>query len=127
MKRLKNSLLKDKEFTVIAELTSGRGFSIDPIVKFLEAHKAAEGSDIPAGFDFAGVALPQNPGGGSNLDPSDVLAQLALTDLLEGLDFIPHISCKDHNQSALNAMLIGYKQRDVRTVLALTGDVPVRA
>ncbi len=127
MKRLKDSLLKDTEFTVIAELTSGRGYSMAPIMKFLEAHKAAGGSDIPAGFDFAGVALPQNPGGVSNLDPSDVLAQLAMTDLLDGLDYIPHISCKDHNQSALNSMLIGYKQRGVRTVLALTGDVPVRA
>jgi 5-methyltetrahydrofolate corrinoid/iron sulfur protein methyltransferase len=127
MKRLKDSLLENTDFTVIAELTSGRDCSMAPIVEFLEAHQAAGGSGIPEGFDFAGVALPQNPGGISNLDPTDVLAQLATTDLLDGLDFIPHMSCKDHNKSALNSILVGYRQRGVQSVLALTGDKPVSA
>jgi methylenetetrahydrofolate reductase (NADPH) len=127
MKQLKNSLKNKDRFTVIAELTSGRGCTMNPIVKFLEAHKGSGGSDIPAGFDFAGIALPQNPGGVSNLDPSDVLAQLATTDLLDGLDYIPHLSCKDHNKSALNSTLVGYRQRGVQSLLALTGDVPVSA
>ncbi|MEA2067595.1 MAG: methylenetetrahydrofolate reductase C-terminal domain-containing protein [Verrucomicrobiota bacterium] len=127
MKRLKDSLLKNPGFTVIAELTSGLGYSMDPIVEFLEAHKASGGDGIPEGFDFAGIALPQNPGGIANLDPADVLAQLAATDLLNDLDFIPHMSCKDHNQSALNSVLVGYRQRNVQSILALTGDKPVSA
>ncbi len=127
MKRLAQALKDPSGFTVIAELTSGRGYTMAPITRFLEAHKASGGSEIPEGFDFAGIALPQNPGGISNLDPSDVLAQLAATDLLGDLDYIPHISCKDHNKSALNSMLIGYKQRGVQSVLALTGDKPVSA
>ena len=127
MKRLRQSLLGNSGFTVVAELTSGRGYSMQPIIEFLEAHKASAGIAIPEGFDFAGIALPQNPGGVSNLDPTDVLAQLTATDLLVNLDFIPHISCKDHNKSALHSMLIGYKQRHVESVLALTGDVPASA
>lgn len=125
MKRLKDSLADSSSFTVIAELTSGAGCSMEPIFAFLEAHKASGGSEIPDGFDFAGIALPQNPGGVSNLDPSDVLAQLAPTDLLDNLDFIPHMSCKDHNKAALNSALVGYRQRGVQSVLALTGDKPV--
>ncbi|MEN7973904.1 MAG: methylenetetrahydrofolate reductase C-terminal domain-containing protein [Verrucomicrobiota bacterium] len=127
MKRLMQTLAAGTEFTVVAELTSGRGYSFAPIKKFLEEHKASGGAAIPDGFNFAGVTLPQNPGGVSNLDPSDVLAQLATTDLLNELDFIPHISCKDHNKSALNSMLVGYKQRGVQSVLALTGDKPATA
>ena len=127
MKRLKDSLNNAATFTVIAELTSGRGYSMAPIVKFLEAHEASGGSTIPEGFDFAGIALPQNPGGVSNLDPTDVLAQLAADDLLDDLDYIPHMSCKDHNQAALHSMLVGYKQRGIQSILALTGDKPVSA
>jgi len=127
MKRLMTTLAAGTDFAVVAELTAGRGYKFAPIKKFLEAYKASDGKDIPDGFNFTGVTLPQNPGGISNLDPSDVLAQLATTDLLDELDFIPHISCKDHNKSALNSMLIGYKQRGVRNVLALTGDKPVSA
>ncbi len=127
MKPLTTAWADPDGFAVIAELTSGKGHSLAPIEAFLRAHKAAGESAIPAGFNFAGIALPQNPGGISNLDPSDVLAQLAATDLLDDLDFIPHISCKDHNKSALNSMLIGYKQRGIQTVLALTGDKPVSA
>lgn len=127
MKRLMKTLADASGFAVVAELTSGRGYSFAPIQEFLEEHKASGGAKIPDGFNFTGVTLPQNPGGISNLDPSDVLAQLATTDLLDDLDFIPHISCKDHNKSALNSMLIGYKQRGVRNVLALTGDKPVSA
>ncbi len=112
---------------MIAELTSGPEYSMEPILEFLGEHKAAEGRDIPAGFDFAGIALPQNPGGVSNLDPTDVLAQLATTDLLAALDFIPHMSCKDHNKSALSSALVGYRQRGIQSVLALTGDKPVSA
>lgn len=127
MKRLRESLKDDATFTVVAELCSGRGYNIDPITKFLTAHKERSTNAIPVGFDFAGVALPQNPGGVSNLDPSDVLAQLADTDLLDELDFIPHMSCKDHNKSALNSALIGYRQRGVESILALTGDKPSSA
>ena len=125
MRRLKDSLKNTDCFTVIAELTSGRAYSMAPIFGFLEKHR--DSNSIPEGFDFAGIALPQNPGGISNLDPTDVLAQLSTTNLLEQLDYIPHLSCKDHNQSALHSNLVGYRQRGVQSVLALTGDKPVSA
>ena len=127
MNRLKQTLLDGTRFSIIAELAAGRGYKIAPIVNFLSSHKADGATSIPEGFDFAGIALPQNPGGVSNLDPSDVLAQLSPNGLLDEVDFIPHLSCKDHNKSALHSMLIGYKQRGVKSVLALTGDVPMSA
>ena len=126
MGRLGQALGGD-EFVVVAELAAGRGGSMAPIVKFLEAHRASGGAEIPDGFDFAGIAVPQNPGGVANLEPADVLAQLSGSGLLDGLDYIPHISCKDHNQAALSSLLLGYRQRGVGSVLALTGDKPVSA
>ncbi len=127
MKRFKQTLSDGSRFAVVAELVSGSGYDLAPIKNFLSAYKEAGCHAIPAGFDFAGIALPQNPGGVSNLDPSDVLAQLDATGLLDTLDFIPHLSCKDHNLSALNSVLIGYRQRGVESILALTGDKPVSA
>ncbi len=127
MSGLKNILNEEKGFTVVAELMSGRGYKIDPIRHFLEKHAETGGADLPSGFNFAAIALPQNPGGVSNLDPSDVLAQLVPTGLLDQVDVIPHLSCKDHNKSALHSILVGYKQRGIRSVLALTGDKPVSA
>ncbi|MCF7816660.1 MAG: methylenetetrahydrofolate reductase C-terminal domain-containing protein [Kiritimatiellales bacterium] len=127
MKRLKQVLADASGFAVIAELTSGPGYDMAPIKQFLSTYREAGAGAIPLGFDFAGIALPQNPGGVSNLDPSDVLAQLDATGLLDNLDYIPHLSCKDHNKSALSSMLIGYRQRGVESILALTGDKPVSA
>ncbi len=127
MNRLRHSLLDETRFSVVAELAAGRGYNMDPITGFLSSRKAAGETSIPGEFSLAGIALPQNPGGVSNLDPSDVLAQLSASDLLDGIDFIPHLSCKDHNASALHSMLIGYKKRGVQNVLALTGDAPVSA
>ncbi len=127
MNRLKQTLLDESRFSVVAELAAGRGYKMDPIIAFLSSHKEDGAASIPKAFDFAGIALPQNPGGIANLDPSDVLAQLSASGLLDEIDFIPHMSCKDHNKSALHSALIGYKQRGVQSVLALTGDVPVSA
>ena len=47
--------------------------------------------------------------------------------LTGNLDFIPHLSCKDSNADGLTSSLVGYRQRGVETVLALTGDKPVTA
>jgi len=127
MNLLKKALVDTTHFAVVAELTSGRGYSLTPIENFLTAHKNCDGKSLPEGFTLAGVTLPQNPGGISNLDPSDVLAQLATTDLLNELEFIPHLSCKDHNKAALASILIGYRQRGVQSILALTGDKPISA
>jgi len=127
MKKITSALADRSRFIVTAELTSGREYTLAPIEKFLREHQLSGGAAIPPQFNFAAITLPQNPGGVANLDPSDVLAQLAATALLDNLDVIPHISCKDHNQAALKSILIGYQQRGIRSVLALTGDKPLAA
>ncbi|MCE5185161.1 MAG: methylenetetrahydrofolate reductase C-terminal domain-containing protein [Planctomycetaceae bacterium] len=124
-KRLKD-YLQDKQFAVVAELTGGPGYNFAPIEKFLSAYRQDKNS-IPQGFYFAGVTFPQNPGGVANIDPSDVLAVMEPKGLLEGLDFIPHLSCKDLNADGLTSTLVGYRQRGVESILALTGDKPTTA
>jgi 5,10-methylenetetrahydrofolate reductase len=126
-KRLSASLAKDSNFVVVGELAAGPKFNFAPIEKFLTGAKEAGPDAIPKGYDFAGFLVPQNPGGVSNLEPADVLARVTEKGLLGDLDFIPHISCKDHNADGLTSSLINYRARDVESVLALTGDKPITA
>ena len=124
-KRLKE-FLNNKQFAVLAELTGSPGYNFSPFEKFLSAHpKKKDG--IPAGFYFAGVTVPQNPGGVANIDPTDALAFIEQKNLLDELDYIPHLSCKDSNTDSLISSLVGYRQRGVESVLALTGDKPASA
>ncbi len=123
----RESVTDKTRFTVVAELASGPGYDPTPIVNFLTARRNLGGEAIPAGFDFAGIMLPQNPGGVSNLDPADVLALLESRQLLDGIECTPHMSCKDHNRVSLASALAGYSQRGIRSILALTGDKPLAA
>jgi methylenetetrahydrofolate reductase (NADPH) len=126
MKRSLKECVQNRRFAVVAELTGGPGFSVAPIEKFLTAFQQNR-DNLPEGFSLAGITLPQNPGGAPNIDPSDVLAVMEPKGLLEGLDFIPHLSCKDLNADGLTSTLAGYRQRGVTSVLALTGDKPAQA
>ncbi|MBN1359216.1 MAG: methylenetetrahydrofolate reductase C-terminal domain-containing protein [Sedimentisphaerales bacterium] len=122
--------LRQKQFIVLAELVGGPGFSFRPIEQFLKAYQEASSDkrDVAlAGFDLAGITLPQSPGGVANIDPASVISTLQASDLLDGLDIIPHISCKDHNSDAITSALMGYKQAGVTSVLALTGDKPAKS
>lgn len=127
LKYLKDSF-KNGRFAVTAELTGGANYNFTPFELFLAEHKEKKGS-IPNGFDLVGITVPQNPGGVANIDPSDVLAALEQksVDLLDGLDFIPHLSCKDVNTDSLISTLVGYRHRGIKSILALTGDKPVSA
>ena len=118
--------LNNGQFAVTAELTGSPGYNFSPIEKFLVAHQEKKAS-IPDGFNFVGITVPQNPGGVANIDPSDVLAVVETKNLLGGLDYIPHLSCKDNNTDSLTSTLVGYRQRSIESVLALTGDKPVSA
>jgi len=123
-KSLARSLAAKSGFTVVAELAADPGFNFAPIEKFLRAYRQADAEGIPPEFDFVGVTVPQNPGGVANLEPADVLARIG-GDLLGPLDFLPHVSCKDHNSDAIMSSLVGYRTRGITSVLALTGDKPV--
>jgi 5,10-methylenetetrahydrofolate reductase len=115
---------------VLAELTGGPGFSFEPIEKFLAAYRqAASGgtSVIPAGLDFAGITLPQSPGGVANIEPVSAIGVLQGKGLLDGLELVPHVTCKDMNADAIVSSLMSLRRMGVRNVLALTGDKPVKA
>lgn len=123
--RLKE-MLGGNAFAVVAELTGGAGYKTEPFVRFLQDWQASD-KRLPPGFHFAGITFPQNPGGVASVDPTDALAVMHAKGLLEGLDYIPHISCKDSNTDALLSTLAGYRARGVESVLALTGDKPLEA
>ena len=138
-KKLRQKLQDGSEFIIYVELTGGPGFNFGPIEKFLRDYRAAENSIIPGGFDFTkrsiipncfdfvGIAFPENPGGVANIKPADALNQIKSKDLLGDLDFIPHVSCKDHNAYAIVSSLAGYRNFGVESVLVITGDKPIEA
>src|SRR5512133_2106725 len=101
---LRDKLAKRSGFVVLAELTGGPGFSFDPIEKFLKAYKENVAA-IPAGFDFAAIALPQSPGGVANIEPTGVIAGFQGKGLLDALDIVPHVTCKDMNADAIASSL----------------------
>ncbi|NQV33405.1 MAG: methylenetetrahydrofolate reductase C-terminal domain-containing protein [Phycisphaeraceae bacterium] len=124
-KTLKDILNKSSEFAVLAELTSGPGQNVGPIKSFLKGFH--EAGSLPSGFEFAGIALPQSPGGVANVEPTDIIADLTRDDLIGELNIIPHITCKDHNLNGLKSALMGYKHQGIDSLLALTGDKPAGA
>jgi len=126
-KGLKEKLEDKSNFVVYAELTGGPGFNCSPIEEFLKAYKAAGGSVIPKGIDFAGITLTQNPGGVANIEPADVISRLKSKDLLGDLDVLPHVTCKDHNAEGIVSVLVGHRHAGVESILAMTGDKPAGA
>ncbi len=126
-KRL-SSRIKDKsDFVVLAELTGAPGFNFGPIEGFLRAYQESGVKAVPEGFDFAGIALPQNPGGAANIEPAAVIRHLMANALLGDLDVVPHVTCKDSNADAIASSLAGLRSAGIETILALTGDKPVSA
>jgi len=125
-KRLKDRLNDKSNFVVIAELTCGPNFSFVPIEKFLKAYRGKSNSFVPDGFDFVGITSTDNSGGTPNIEAADVLSHIKTQGLLSGLDFIPHISCKDKNADALVSSLAGFRAMDIEAILVITGDKPVK-
>ena len=125
--RLREKLQNRSSFVIYAELTGGPNYNYGPIESFMQAYKETGSKGIPKGFDFAGIALPQNPGGVSNIQPADVIDRLKSKGLLGGLDVMPHVTCKDHNSSGIFSLLAGYRNAGIENVLAMTGDKPVGA
>jgi len=120
--------LADKSnLTVVVELVAGPGFNLGPIEKFLESYKKVGGSAIAGGFAFAGVTLPENPGGVANAEPGYILGRVASKDLFCGLEFIPHVTCKDRNVDGIVSSLVSYRKSGIDSVLVLTGDKPLKA
>jgi methylenetetrahydrofolate reductase (NADPH) len=124
-KKLRERLETKAGFVVVAELAGGPNFDFGPIGKFLSAYKKAGPDSIPAGFDFAGITLPQNPGGVANIDPGHAIDRLNAEGLLGDLDCMPHISCKDQNANSLVSSLVGLRDSGIESVLILTGDKPI--
>jgi methylenetetrahydrofolate reductase (NADPH) len=126
----KEELKRGSRFVVVAELTGGPGFSLRPIEAFLEAYRTANeagGKVLPEGFAFVGITLPQSPGGVANIEPASVIASLQGRKLLDSVDVVPHVTCKDMNADAIVSSLMTLRKMGVSSVLALTGDKPTKA
>ncbi|HUV41235.1 MAG TPA: methylenetetrahydrofolate reductase C-terminal domain-containing protein [Sedimentisphaerales bacterium] len=125
--KLADKLQNKSGFIVVAELTGGPNFSFAPVEKFLRAYKTQGPAWPTDAFDFAAVTAPQNPSGAANIEPRELLARITRQELLGGLDFVPHITCKDHNADMIVSSLMGLRSAGVESVLALTGDKPAKA
>ena len=125
-KKLSGILRDGSDFVVTVELTGAPNFGMGPIEHFLKGYKELA-SDVPDGFNVTGLAIPQNPGGVANLEPVSILSYARENDLLGDLDFIPHVTCKDHNVDTIISMLMTLKRMGVDSILAFTGDKPVSA
>jgi len=125
-KKLKDSLEDKQKFTVVVELTSGPRFRLSPVTKFLEGYRNKT-KPLPDGFDLTAVTLTQNPGGTPSIQPDDIIAKARAEDLLGDLDVVPHLACKDQNADSLACSLDCYKKMSVESILALTGDKPLKA
>jgi 5,10-methylenetetrahydrofolate reductase len=123
--KFREQLGRKAGLAVVIELAGGPNFDLSPITKFLTAYRKAGACSIPNGFDFTAVTLPQSPGGTANFEPAFVIGKLRAEGLLEGLDCIPHLSCKDLNLNALVGALAGFRNSGIESILALTGDKPV--
>jgi 5,10-methylenetetrahydrofolate reductase len=126
-KKLREKIKDKSSFVVLVELACGPGFNFSPVEKFMRAYKEQGDSSIAAGFDFVGVTVPQNPSGVPNYEPAEVFSKLKGQNLLCGLDFIPHISCKDLNKGALISGLKGFKDEGIESLLVLSGDKPIQS
>ncbi len=123
--KFREQLGRKAGFMVVTELAGGPNFDLSPITKFLTAYSKAGAGAIPNGFDFTAITLPQSPGGTANFEPAFVISKLRDEGLLDGLDCIPHLSCKDLNLNAIVGALAGFRNGGIESILALTGDKPV--
>jgi 5,10-methylenetetrahydrofolate reductase len=126
----KEEIRRGARFVVVAELTGGPGFNLRPMETFLEASRkagAGGGPALPDGFGLVGITLPQSPGGVANIEPANAIAWLQGRKLLDGLDVVPHVTCKDMNADAIISSLMTLRKMGVSSVLALTGDKPTKA
>ncbi len=78
----------------------------------------------PRGLVVPAVTLTQNPGGSPSYDHQAALAILRENGWPEEIELIPHVTGKDQNSDSIASALRAMVDRGVRTVLALTGDVP---
>ncbi len=125
-KRFSQALTNRSTFIVLAELVGGPSFSFKPIDAFLKGYQD-DSAGFPAGFELVGITSPQSPGGVANIEPVSVLAHVQAANLLGDLDFIPHVTCKDQNQEAMVSNIMANRALGVESILALTGDKPVKA
>ena len=124
-KLLTKTLHEGQEFVVCVELTGGPNYNMMPVEAFLKDFDEMGRDAMPEGFNFCAVTFPQNPGGAANIDPAHAYYTLQSKGLLEHMDYIPHVTCKDHNASAIASTLATYQQAGIDCVLVMTGDRPV--
>ena len=124
-KRLRRTLQDKSTTAVTVELTGTPSFGFEPIEHFLKGYQASN-KTLPDGFELAAITVTQNSGGTPGVEPAAVLSHVKANNLLGDLDFIPHLTCKDHNVDGLKSLLMAFKQMDVESILAFTGDKPIR-
>ncbi len=116
--------LADGRFCVIVEFTPHSISDLRRVSKVVQ-HLPELGSRFAdRGVVFPAVSITQNPGGRPSYDTVAAVAALRAQGIPPGIEILPHVSGKDMNGDAMTALLRALADDGIRTILALTGDLP---
>ncbi len=116
--------LKSGGFAVSVEILPPRGTSPQVIARKIELIAALHASGLADAVDFTDGSrgIPLMPAGDFVQVVRETLGWTAATG--DGLEFIPHFTCRDLNMMGLQARLVGFHALRIRNVLFITGDPP---
>lgn len=116
--------LKSARFAVSVEVLPPRGTSPQVTEKKIELLARLQESGLADAVDFTDGSrgIPLMPPGDFVKVAREALGWTR--DSGDGLEFIPHFTCRDLNMMGLQARLIGFHAQHVHNVLFVTGDPP---
>lgn len=116
--------LKAGEFVVSVEILPPRGTSPQVIARKVELVASLHRLGLADAVDFTDGSrgIPLMPAGDFVKVVRDALGWNAESG--DGLEFIPHFTCRDLNMMGLQARLVGFHAQRVHNVLFVTGDPP---
>ncbi len=116
--------LKSGGFAVSVEILPPRGTSPQVIARKVELVAALHAAGLADAVDFTDGSrgIPLIPPGDFVQVTRQALGWTAATG--DGLEFIPHFTCRDLNMMGLQARLVGFHAQRIHNVLFITGDPP---
>ncbi len=119
--------LREDRFGVVVEFTPHSAGDVRKIAGIGRDLLSLNRELSETGIQFTGVFLTQNPGGNLSYDHAAAVSLLRGNGFPEELEIVPHITGKDMNADAVRALLAALLEAGIGTVLALTGDAPLKA
>jgi 5,10-methylenetetrahydrofolate reductase len=109
-------------FDVLVEFTCPAGKPPRKVLDFLSA--CEKGSYSREDVRISGLTVTHNPSGVVTASPSDVLGHILLNGGLRDLEYVPHVSAKGMNRTAVQTFLRGLLSYGIDNCFVVTGDNP---